>query len=66
MQQKPPVNLLAPVDAQAIPVPAGQQIDIVRVAAALVSAAVIIAGLYYGRDVLIPLACACLHDRPSA
>jgi predicted PurR-regulated permease PerM len=60
MRQKPPFDLLAPLNAQAIAVGAGQQIDIVRVAAGLVSAAVVIAGLYYGRDVLIPLACAFL------
>ncbi len=46
--------------------PAGQisaepaPLDIVRVAAGLVAAAVVIAALYYGRDVLIPLACAFL------
>lgn len=34
--------------------------DIVRIAATLVSAAVIIAALYYGRDILIPLAFAFL------
>ena len=34
--------------------------DAVRVAATLVSAAIIICALYYGRDVLIPLACAFL------
>jgi predicted PurR-regulated permease PerM len=34
--------------------------DVVRIAATLVSAAVIICALYFGRDVLIPLACAFL------
>lgn len=33
-----------------------QDLDIRKVAAALVSAAVVIAGLYYGRDILIPIA----------
>ncbi len=41
------------------PVPS-RDLDVVRAAAALVSAAVIIAGLYYGRDILIPLAIAFL------
>lgn len=36
------------------------QHDVVRIAATLVSAAVVICGLYFGRDVLIPLACAFL------
>ena len=42
--------------------PAGLSLDldVTRLAAALVSAAVIIAGLYYGRDILIPLAVAFL------
>lgn len=35
-------------------------IDVVRVGATLVSAAVIVAALYYGKDVLIPLVCAFL------
>lgn len=34
--------------------------DIVRVAAALVTAAILLAGLYYGRDILLPLAIAFL------
>jgi len=42
------------------PTPDSRPLDIVRVAAALISAAIIIAALYYGRDVLIPLACAFL------
>ena len=37
-----------------------QPVDAVRMAATLVSAAVVIAALYYGQDVLIPLACAFL------
>ena len=37
-----------------------RELDIVKVAAALVSAAVLLAGLYYGRDILIPLAIAFL------
>jgi predicted PurR-regulated permease PerM len=41
------------------PVPP-RELDIRRAAAVLVSAAVIIAGLYYGRDILIPLAVAFL------
>ncbi|MFK4513404.1 putative PurR-regulated permease PerM [Bradyrhizobium japonicum] len=36
------------------------ELDIVKVAAALVSAAVLLVGLYYGRDILIPLAIAFL------
>ena len=39
---------------------ASRELDVVKVAAGLVSAAVIIAGLYYGRDILIPLAIAFL------
>lgn len=42
------------------PKPDAQPIDAVRVAATLVSAAVIIGALYYGQDVLIPLVCAFL------
>ena len=34
--------------------------DIVKVAAALVTAAILLAGLYYGRNILIPLAIAFL------
>ena len=41
-------------------VPATPPIEVVRVAAALVSTAIVIAALYYGRDVFIPLACAFL------
>ena len=37
-----------------------RELDIVKVAAALVTAAVLLAGLYYGRDILIPLAIAFL------
>lgn len=37
-----------------------RELDIRKVAAALVSAAVVICGLYYGRDILIPLAIAFL------
>ena len=42
------------------PNPDAQPVDAVRIAAALISAAVIIAALYYGQDVLIPLVCAFL------
>jgi predicted PurR-regulated permease PerM/GAF domain-containing protein len=42
------------------PKPDAQPVDVVRIAAALISAAVIIAALYYGQDVLIPLVCAFL------
>ena len=41
------------------PVPS-RELDIRKVAAALVSAAVVICGLYYGREILIPLAIAFL------
>lgn len=43
-----------------LPKPDAQPIDAIRVAATLVGAAVIIAALYYGQDVLIPLVCAFL------
>jgi predicted PurR-regulated permease PerM len=36
------------------------KLDIVKIAAALVTAAILFAGLYYGRDVLKPLAIAFL------
>jgi predicted PurR-regulated permease PerM len=36
------------------------ELDIVKVAAALVTAAILLAGLYYGRDILVPLAIAFL------
>ena len=39
---------------------ASRELDVVKVAAGLVSTAIIIAGLYYGRDILIPLAIAFL------
>ena len=42
------------------PTPDAPPVDAVRVAATLVSAAVIVAALYYGQDVLIPLVCAFL------
>jgi predicted PurR-regulated permease PerM len=58
MPHEQPPSLLAPIEAQ--PFPSAPQIDIVRVAAALLAAAIVIAALYYGRDVLIPLACAFL------
>lgn len=58
MQPEQPTSLLTPLEAQ--PVSGAPQIDIVRVAAALLAAAIVIAALYYGRDVLIPLACAFL------
>jgi predicted PurR-regulated permease PerM len=37
-----------------------RELDIVKVAAALVSGGVLLAGLYYGRQILIPLAIAFL------
>ena len=37
-----------------------RELNIVKIAAALVTAAILIAGLYYGRDILIPLAIAFL------
>ena len=37
-----------------------RELDMVKVAAALVSAAVLLAGLYFGRQILIPLAIAFL------
>ncbi|RXH42703.1 hypothetical protein XH94_00990 [Bradyrhizobium zhanjiangense] len=37
-----------------------RDLDIVRIAAALVTAAILLAGLHYGRDILIPLAIAFL------
>lgn len=40
-----------------------RELDIVKVAAALVSAAVLLAGLYYGRHILVPLAIAFLASR---
>jgi predicted PurR-regulated permease PerM len=52
-------GLPPPGHAHGHPLPS-RDLDIVRAAAALVSAAVIIAGLYYGRDILIPLAIAFL------
>ena len=58
MQPEQPTSLLTPLEAQ--PVSGAPQIDIVRVAAALLAAAIVIAALYYGRDVHIPLACAFL------
>jgi predicted PurR-regulated permease PerM len=42
-----------------VPVPS-RDLDIVKIAAALVTAAILLAGLYYGRDILIPLAIAFL------
>lgn len=42
------------------PTVSSQDLDIRKVAAALVSAAVVICGLYYGREILIPLAIAFL------
>jgi predicted PurR-regulated permease PerM len=39
---------------------ASRDLDIVKIAAALVTAAILLAGLYYGRDILIPLAIAFL------
>jgi predicted PurR-regulated permease PerM len=38
----------------------GQELDLIRVAAALITAAIILGGLYYGRDILLPLAIAFL------
>ncbi|MBT1510409.1 AI-2E family transporter [Bradyrhizobium sp. SRL28] len=37
-----------------------RELDIVKIAAALVSASILLAGLYYGREILIPLAIAFL------
>ncbi|ARP89278.1 histidine kinase [Bordetella genomosp. 9] len=48
------------IDADSGPPDGAPPLDSVRFAANLVSAALIIAGLYYGRDVLIPLAFAFL------
>ena len=39
---------------------ASRDLDIVKIAASLVTAAILLAGLYYGRDILIPLAIAFL------
>jgi hypothetical protein len=36
------------------------ELDIVKVAAALVTVTILLAGLYYGRDILVPLAIAFL------
>lgn len=47
-------------DAGAVQAVEASSGDAVRTAAALISAAVVIAGLYYGRDILIPLAFAFL------
>jgi hypothetical protein len=43
--------------APALPV---TELNIVKIAAALVTAAILLAGLYYGRDILIPFAIAFL------
>src|SRR5688572_11268029 len=56
--REPSPNASAVIEAQ--PISTAHHVDVVRVAAALVSAAVVIAALYYGRDILIPLACAFL------
>jgi predicted PurR-regulated permease PerM len=52
-------GLPSPDPLRGLPAPSGE-LDIRKVAAALVSAGVIIVGLYYGRDILIPLALALL------
>ncbi len=59
MPEQPPSPTIGPSSnpSNASPVP---PVEMVRVAAALVSAAIIIAALYYGQDVFIPLACAFL------
>jgi predicted PurR-regulated permease PerM len=57
MQQEPTPKPLIALEAAA---PNPQQIDVVKAAATLLSAAIVIAALYYGRDILIPLACAFL------
>jgi predicted PurR-regulated permease PerM len=48
------------IDPDSSPPSSGPPLDSLRFAANLISAALIIAGLYYGRDVLIPLAFAFL------
>ena len=52
-------GLPSPSQVRADPV-TSRELDFVRVAAALVSSAVILAGLYFGREILIPLAIAFL------
>ena len=55
-----PIASQLPDPPSNFPKPDAQPIDVVRISATLVSAAVIIAALYYGQDVLIPLVCAFL------
>lgn len=55
-----PISSQLPDPPSNFPKPDAQPIDVVRIAATLVSAAVIIAALYYGQDVIIPLVCAFL------
>jgi predicted PurR-regulated permease PerM len=55
-----PISSQIPDQSPNFPKLDAQPVDAVRVAATLVSVAVIIAALYYGQDVLIPLACAFL------
>ena len=56
------LNLPTTPALQSSRIPEGQatssELNIVKIAAALVTAAILIAGLYYGRDILIPLAIA--------
>ncbi|MDP1908214.1 MAG: AI-2E family transporter, partial [Hyphomicrobium sp.] len=55
-----PISSQLPDQPLNFPTPDAQPIDAVRIAATLVIVAVIIAALYYGQDVLIPLVCAFL------
>ncbi|QHO75972.1 histidine kinase [Bradyrhizobium sp. CCBAU 051011] len=52
-------GLPSPSQVRAAPV-TSRELDTVKVAAALVSASILLAGLYYGREILIPLAIAFL------
>lgn len=52
-------RLPSPSERQGDPAPSGER-DIRKVAAGLVTAAIIVVALYYGRDILIPLATAFL------
>jgi predicted PurR-regulated permease PerM len=58
------LNLPTAPALQSSRIPEGQatssELNIVKIAAALVTAAILLAGLYYGRDILIPLAIAFL------
>jgi predicted PurR-regulated permease PerM len=55
MPNLPTVSALQPSQVRGESVRA-RELDIVKIAAALVTAAILLAGLYYGRDILIPLA----------